>query len=150
MRTTPCWISCPSRLTPSARRSRISGSAWPSSGLSKWGAGPTNTSTPRRRGLRGKLILNAPERRCTCVAKSFARWRRPWRPLCRTGPRHWRTFSVSRRRTGGPDGGEDAWERAKQPLPSGAELKTPVVLFPKIDKDYIAELAELHMKGGAF
>ena len=51
---------------------------------------------------------------------------------------------------GGPEGGEDAWAAAKEGLPAGAPLNTPEVLFPKLDPDYIAELAELHAKGEAF
>jgi methionyl-tRNA synthetase len=50
---------------------------------------------------------------------------------------------------GGPDGGEDGWARARQELPAGHALQDPVVLFPKIDPDRIAELAELHQAGGA-
>jgi len=50
---------------------------------------------------------------------------------------------------GGPDGGEDGWNAAKQPLPAGRPLKTPEVLFPKLDKDVIAELAEQHARGEA-
>jgi methionyl-tRNA synthetase len=49
----------------------------------------------------------------------------------------------------GPDGGEDGWEAAKQPMPAGSPLNTPTVLFPKLDKDYIAEIAELHLQGKA-
>lgn len=51
---------------------------------------------------------------------------------------------------GGPEGGEDGWNRAKTPLTAGAPLDKPVVLFPKLDKDEIARLAELHMRGEAF
>ena len=50
---------------------------------------------------------------------------------------------------GGPEGGEDGWNAAKELLPAGSPLKTPVVLFPKIDKDVIAELAEQHTRGEA-
>ena len=50
---------------------------------------------------------------------------------------------------GGPEGGEDGWNAAKRPLPAGSPLKTPVVLFPKLDKDVIAELAEQHARGEA-
>ena len=52
--------------------------------------------------------------------------------------------------TGGPDGGEDHWNSAKELLPVGTALQTPQVLFPKIDPDRIAELAEAHEKGEAF
>lgn len=51
---------------------------------------------------------------------------------------------------GGPDGGEDGWQLAKMPLPAGAPLNKPAVLFPKLDKDEIAALAEKHLKGEAF
>jgi methionyl-tRNA synthetase len=50
---------------------------------------------------------------------------------------------------GGPDGGVDGWLEAKATLPAGHALNAPVVLFPKIDPDRIAELAELHLQGGA-
>ncbi len=50
---------------------------------------------------------------------------------------------------GGPDGGPDGWNAAKELLPSGAPLKQPVVLFPKLDKDQIAEWAEAHARGEA-
>jgi methionyl-tRNA synthetase len=52
--------------------------------------------------------------------------------------------------SGGPDGGPDGWSEAKTALPAGAPLQTPVVLFPKLDKDRIAELAEGHERGEAF
>jgi len=51
---------------------------------------------------------------------------------------------------GGPEGGEDGWNAAKQELPAGSPLQTPVVLFPKLDKDVIAELADQHARGEAF
>lgn len=50
---------------------------------------------------------------------------------------------------GGPEGGENGWSAAKQPLPPGSPLKTPEVLFPKIDKEYVAEQADLHARGEA-
>ncbi len=50
---------------------------------------------------------------------------------------------------GGPDGGPDAWADAVERLPAGHVLAPPQVLFPKIDKDRIAELAALHEQGGA-
>ncbi len=52
--------------------------------------------------------------------------------------------------TGGPDGGEDGWNAGKNLLPAGAPLATPEVLFPKIDKDELAALAQLHLDGNAF
>jgi len=51
---------------------------------------------------------------------------------------------------GGPDGGEDGWNAGKNPMPAGAPLEAPQVLFPKLDKDEIAALAELHLDGKAF
>ena len=48
---------------------------------------------------------------------------------------------------GGPDGGPDAWAEIITRLPAGHPLAPPQVLFPKLDKDRIAELAELHEKG---
>jgi methionyl-tRNA synthetase len=51
--------------------------------------------------------------------------------------------------TGGPEGGEDGWNKAKNRLPEGAPLKAPEVLFPKFDKDHINQLAELHERGEA-
>ncbi|MBI5093308.1 MAG: methionine--tRNA ligase [Candidatus Hydrogenedentes bacterium] len=50
---------------------------------------------------------------------------------------------------GGPDGGEDAWNAARDRLSAGHSLQTPVVLFPKLDKDYIEELAAKHAAGEA-
>lgn len=50
---------------------------------------------------------------------------------------------------GGPEGGEDGWSAAKEPFPAGSPLNSPTVLFPKIDKDYIAELGDLHACGKA-
>ena len=51
---------------------------------------------------------------------------------------------------GSPDGGDDDWNAAKELLPAGGPLKPPVVLFPKLDKDVIAELAEQHARGEAY
>lgn len=51
---------------------------------------------------------------------------------------------------GGPAGGADGWSAAKDLLPAGAPLNAPEVLFPKLDKDQIAELAEAHQRGEAF
>jgi methionyl-tRNA synthetase len=50
---------------------------------------------------------------------------------------------------GGPDGGRDAWDAATEALEAGSVLQPPEVLFPKLDKDRIAELAELHAQGKA-
>lgn len=50
---------------------------------------------------------------------------------------------------GGPDGGPNFWADAVERLPAGHVLQPPQVLFPKIDKDRIAELAALHEQGGA-
>lgn len=49
----------------------------------------------------------------------------------------------------GPDGGDDLWNAAKAGIAAGTPLQPPQVLFPKLDKDYIAELAELHKEGKA-
>ncbi|MFP4499652.1 MAG: methionine--tRNA ligase [Candidatus Hydrogenedentota bacterium] len=51
---------------------------------------------------------------------------------------------------GGPAGGSDAWAAACEPLPAKAPLQKPEVLFPKLDKERIAELAEAHLRGDAF
>lgn len=51
---------------------------------------------------------------------------------------------------GGHDGGPNGWDAGKEELPAGAPLQAPEVLFPKLDKDYIAELAEQHAQGQAF
>jgi methionyl-tRNA synthetase len=51
---------------------------------------------------------------------------------------------------GGPEGGDDGWNAAKALLPAGTPLNPPVVLFPKLDKDVIAELAEQHARGEAY
>jgi len=51
---------------------------------------------------------------------------------------------------GGPEGGEDAWNAAKITLPAGSPLNPPVVLFPKLDKDVIAELADQHARGETY
>jgi methionyl-tRNA synthetase len=50
---------------------------------------------------------------------------------------------------GGPDGGRDAWGAATEALEAGSVLQPPEVLFPKLDRDRIAELAELHAQGKA-
>jgi methionyl-tRNA synthetase len=50
---------------------------------------------------------------------------------------------------GGPDGGSDAWELAKDQLVPGDPISPPQVLFPKLDPDRIAELAALHSEGKA-
>jgi methionyl-tRNA synthetase len=50
---------------------------------------------------------------------------------------------------GGPDGGRDGWLAATEALEAGSVLQPPEVLFPKLDKDRIAELAELHAQGKA-
>jgi methionyl-tRNA synthetase len=50
---------------------------------------------------------------------------------------------------GGPDGGDDGWNAAKELLPAGAPLQKPTVLFPKLDKDDVAALAEQHARGEA-
>ena len=49
----------------------------------------------------------------------------------------------------GPDGGPDIWSEAVAPLAPGAPIAPPQVLFPKLDKDRIAELAEAHLRGEA-
>jgi methionyl-tRNA synthetase len=51
---------------------------------------------------------------------------------------------------GGADGGEDGWNAAKDGLAAGSALQAPVVLFPKLDPDRIAELAEAHKRSEAF
>lgn len=51
---------------------------------------------------------------------------------------------------GGPEGGPDGWNAAKTPLPAGSALAPPQILFPKLDKDRIAELAEAHLRGEAY
>lgn len=50
---------------------------------------------------------------------------------------------------GGPSGGDDGWNTAKRALPPGHRLAVPEVLFPKLDKDYIEELAARHAAGEA-
>lgn len=50
---------------------------------------------------------------------------------------------------GGPDGGEDGWVGAKEGLPAGHALQQPTVLFPKIDKDILEDLAARHANGEA-
>lgn len=51
---------------------------------------------------------------------------------------------------GGPEGGVDGFSTAVERLPEGHALNTPVVLFPKLDPDVIAQLAEDHQQGRAF
>jgi methionyl-tRNA synthetase len=51
---------------------------------------------------------------------------------------------------GGPDGGEDGWNEAKNELPAASPLQTPVVLFPKIEKEKIEAVAQEHLQGKAF
>ena len=51
---------------------------------------------------------------------------------------------------GGPEGGPDGWNAGKNGLSAGSPLQKPEVLFPKLDKDYLAECAEAHMRGEAF
>jgi len=48
---------------------------------------------------------------------------------------------------GGPEGGPDSWNQAKEPWHSGSPIATPEVLFPKLDKDYVATQAEAHAQG---
>jgi methionyl-tRNA synthetase len=50
---------------------------------------------------------------------------------------------------GGPEGGPDGWSVAKIPLGEGRAIHPPEVLFPKLDKDQVAEIADLHQRGGA-
>jgi len=50
---------------------------------------------------------------------------------------------------GGPDGGENAWAKTLEGLPAGHGLNKPEVLFPKLDPDFIVEIAELHQQGEA-
>jgi len=50
---------------------------------------------------------------------------------------------------GGPDGGPDGWNAAKELLPAGSPIQKPKVLFPKLDKDEVAELAARHARGEA-
>ncbi|MCA1901787.1 MAG: methionine--tRNA ligase, partial [Candidatus Hydrogenedens sp.] len=47
----------------------------------------------------------------------------------------------------GPEGGEDIWENSIERLPSACQLNTPKVLFPKLEEEYIEQLAEEHEKG---
>ena len=51
---------------------------------------------------------------------------------------------------GGPEGGDDAWNAAKEALPAGSPLEKPTVLFPKLDDDLVEGLAEEHEQGKAF
>ena len=51
---------------------------------------------------------------------------------------------------GGPEGGQDGWNAAKDPLTPGSPIAKPKVLFPKLDEDRIAQLAEAHLRGEAF
>jgi methionyl-tRNA synthetase len=51
---------------------------------------------------------------------------------------------------GGPDGGPDGWHMLSEPLQAGAPLGVPEVLFPKLDKDALAELADAHLRGEAY
>ena len=51
---------------------------------------------------------------------------------------------------GGPDGGPDGWNAGKDGLPAGAPLAKPIVLFPKLDPDHIADAAGAHLRGEAF
>ncbi len=51
---------------------------------------------------------------------------------------------------GGPESGENGWTQATNELAPDSELKKPAVLFPKLDKDLIADLAGQHAKGEAF
>jgi len=50
----------------------------------------------------------------------------------------------------GPDGGEDGWAAAVVLLSAGSPIQPPQALFPKIDKERVAELAEAHQRGEAF
>ncbi|GMV99248.1 MAG: methionine--tRNA ligase [Candidatus Hydrogenedentota bacterium] len=51
--------------------------------------------------------------------------------------------------SGGPSGGSDAWNAAKEVLPAGSPLNVPEVLFPKLDPDVIAAVAADHATGKA-
>jgi methionyl-tRNA synthetase len=51
---------------------------------------------------------------------------------------------------GGPEGGLDGFQLLSEPLAAGSALNPPEVLFPKLDKDRVAELADQHLKGEAY
>jgi len=47
----------------------------------------------------------------------------------------------------GPEGGDDIWEEITKPLHAGFSLNPPKVLFPKMEPDFIEQIAEEHEKG---
>ncbi|HEO72222.1 MAG TPA: hypothetical protein ENN80_13250, partial [Candidatus Hydrogenedentes bacterium] len=71
-------------------------------------------------------------------------------PFMPEGARQLAAFFDAALPNGGPDGGKDGWELAKRPLAAGTPLDKPVVLFPKLDKDELADLAAQHEQGKAF
>jgi methionyl-tRNA synthetase len=47
----------------------------------------------------------------------------------------------------GPEGGDDVWDTIGELLPVGFSLNEPKVLFPKLEPEFIEQLAEEHEKG---
>jgi len=83
---------------------------------------------------------------CCQVVAAFGILLEPFLPQGAARLREILGISIS---SGGPDGGEDTWARATQRLPEAAPIQPPQVLFPKLDPDQIAALAELHLHGQA-
>jgi methionyl-tRNA synthetase len=50
----------------------------------------------------------------------------------------------------GWQGGHDCWNDAHKPMKPGKPIEQPEVLFPKLEKDDIEELADAHRRGEAF
>lgn len=51
---------------------------------------------------------------------------------------------------GGPSGGDDVWQQALEPLAEGWKFNLPMVLFPKLEEETVAQLAEAHLRGEAY
>jgi methionyl-tRNA synthetase len=68
-------------------------------------------------------------------------------PFVPDGPAKLATVLGIELSAGGPVGGPDGWNAAKIHLPAGHPLGTPEVLFPKLDRDAVAAIAEQHASG---
>lgn len=83
---------------------------------------------------------------CCQVVKAFAHLLRPFLP---DGAAKLAEIIGLELPHGGPEGGPDGWSGATERLPQGHPIQPPQVLFPKLDPDLIAQLADAHLQGQA-